>query len=34
MAILRVVASFWRALMRYWRRGNLREEGLGTVDVN
>lgn len=28
MAMLRVAASFWRLVIRYWRMGNLRAEGL------
>ena len=31
--MLRVAASFWKALSRYWRMGNLRADGLGTITV-
>jgi hypothetical protein len=31
MAMLRVAASFWRAVIRYWRIGNLRADGLGAA---
>lgn len=31
MAMLRVAASFWRLLIRYWRMGNLRAEGFGAA---
>jgi hypothetical protein len=33
MAMLRVAASFWKALMRYWRTGNFRAEGFGAVKL-
>jgi len=32
MAMLRVTASFWRLVIRYWRMGNLRAEGLAAAD--
>jgi hypothetical protein len=31
MAILRVAASFWSELIKNWRIGNLRDNGLGAV---
>jgi hypothetical protein len=31
MAMLRVAASFWRVVIRYWRIGNLRADGLGAA---
>jgi hypothetical protein len=32
-ATLRVPANFWKELIRYWRMGNLREEGLGAPAI-